>query len=423
VTERRYRAFKNVGFVVLCATATSVSVIALAVLLTAIALKGTSHLVGGDWEAAAADRQPQPPDSFVDLRRVDWARTATELDEPSLAGLVDVDWAQLGRAQGLEYADEIAALDWTALAGEQSVGRASELAEIDWPVTFERLRVPGKGRLAALLGRSNFGQFVTSPPSRRPERAGIGPALLGTIWICLVCALVALPLGAGTAIFLEEYKPKHRLLRALRGFIQLNITNLAGVPSIVYGIIGLTAFVQMFGVFGNPNDPLITIGTREDWYHAQIPFGRGVLAGGLTLMLVILPIVIISAQEALRAVPGSYRHAALALGSTRWQMIRRMTLPAALPGIMTGSILAMSRAIGEAAPVLIICGIVFIRFTPHHLMDEFTAMPLQIYDWAGRPQEPFHAVAASGIIVLLAALLAFNAVAIVIRQKFQRNVR
>ncbi|MCK4873358.1 MAG: phosphate ABC transporter permease PstA [Phycisphaerales bacterium] len=265
--------------------------------------------------------------------------------------------------------------------------------------------------------------FLRSAPSRKPKIAGIGPAMWGTIWICAACAIAALPLGVATAIFLEEYKPVKPPLRRLHSFLQLNISNLAGVPSIVYGILGLTAFVQMFGMIGNLNDPALTVGTPEDWYYFQLPFGRGVLAGGLTLMLVVLPIVIVSSQESLRAVPGSLREGALACGATRWQMVWRMTLPAAVPGIMTGSILAMSRAIGEAAPILVIAGIVFIRFTPHHLMDEFTAMPLQIYDWAGRPQEEFHKVAATGILVLLTILLAFNAFAVLIRQKFQRPLQ
>ncbi|MBL1216026.1 MAG: ABC transporter permease subunit [Planctomycetes bacterium] len=160
---------------------------------------------------------------------------------------------------------------------------------------------------------------------------------------------------------------------------------------------------------------------RKAFYYVQIPFGRGVLAGGLTLMLVVLPVLIVSAQEALRGVPSSLRQGSLALGATRWQTIYRMTLPAAIPGIMTGAILSISRAIGEAAPILIIAGIVFIRFTPHHLMDEFTAMPLQIFDWAGRPQEDFHDVAAAGILVLLGVLLTFNATAVLLRHKYQRG--
>ncbi len=266
-------------------------------------------------------------------------------------------------------------------------------------------------------------EFFQNPPSRKPQRAGLQPAIFGSIWVCGVCALSALPLGVGTAIFLEEYKPRKRWLRKLHGFVQLNITNLAGVPSVVYGIIGLTAFSHMFNLFGNPADPIFAIGSREDWYYFQLPFGRGVLAGGLTLMLVILPIVIVSAQESLRAVPDSIRHAALAVGATKWQMVSRTTLPAAVPGIMTGAILAMSRAIGEAAPVLVMAGIVYITFTPEHLMDDFTVMPLQIFNWAGRPQEEFHRVAATGIIVLLVVLLSFNTLAVMIRHKFQKPLQ
>ncbi len=261
--------------------------------------------------------------------------------------------------------------------------------------------------------------FLRNYASRDPEKAGLKAALWGSIWICAVCALSALPLGVGTAIYLEEFAPKNRIT----AFIKLNITNLAGVPSIVYGILGLTAFSQMWLLLGNPNAPTWTLGTREDWYYLQLPFGRSVLAGGLTLMLVVLPIVIVASQEALRAVPDSLREAALASGATRWQVVRQITLPAATPTIMTGAILAISRAIGEAAPILVIAGIVFIRFTPINLMDEFTAMPLQIYDWASRPQVEFHSVAAAGIVVLLAVLLTFNALAVFIRHKLQKPLQ
>lgn len=263
-------------------------------------------------------------------------------------------------------------------------------------------------------------EFLQNSPSRKPRKAGIYPAMIGTVFICLTCAATALPIGIGTAIFLEEFKAKNRFLRRIIGFLQLNISNLAGVPSVVYGILGLTVFVQMFGLFGNPTDWL---GTPEKWYYVRVPFGRGVLAGGLTLMLVVLPIVIIASQEALRAVPDSLRQGAMGLGATRWQMVSRMTLPAALPAICTGTILAISRAIGEAAPILIIAGIVYITFIPEHLMDDFTAMPLQIYDWTSRPQEEFHRVAAAGIVVLLTILLSFNAVAVFIRHKSQRRLQ
>ncbi len=262
--------------------------------------------------------------------------------------------------------------------------------------------------------------FIKNPPSRKPKNAGIYPSMIGSIWICALCALTAIPIGVGTAIFLEEFKPRSRWLGILHRFIEINITNLAGVPSIVYGILGRTAFVQVFNLIGNPNDPIWTLGTREDWYYLQLPFGRSVLAGGLTLMLVVLPIIIIASQEALRAVPDSLRKGSLALGATPWQTVWKMTLPSAVSSIMTGAILAISRAIGEAAPVLVIAGIVYITFTPEHMMDDFTVMPLQIYNWASQPKEEFHRVAAAGILVLLSILLTFNALAVFIRYKFQR---
>lgn len=261
--------------------------------------------------------------------------------------------------------------------------------------------------------------FVKNPPSRKAEKAGVFASLWGTVWICIVCALSALPIGVGTAIYLEEFAKDGRIRR----FIDLNISNLAGVPSIVYGIIGLTVFARMFGLFGTINEPAIEIGDPYSFWYFRLPFGGAVLVGGLVLMLVVLPIVIVSAREALRAVPSSLREAALAAGATRWQMVRRITLPAALPGIMTGSILAISRAIGEAAPLLVVSGVLFIRFAPENLMDQFTAMPLQIYNWAGRPQEEFHAVAATGIMVLLAILLLFNTIAIIIRQVFHKPLQ
>ncbi len=263
-------------------------------------------------------------------------------------------------------------------------------------------------------------QFLSDFPSRKPEKAGFRGALMGSLWVCAVCAFSALPLGVGTAVFLEEYKPRSRLLRRLHGFVQLNITNLAGVPSIVYGIIGFTAFARMFGLFGTVTEPAFEIGSVDSLFYFRLPFGGSVLTGGLTLMLVVLPIVIVSAQEALRAVPDSLREGALAAGATRWQMVSRMTLPAAIPGIMTGAILAMSRAIGEAAPLLVIGGFLFVQFVPNNLMDDFAAMPLQIYNWAGRPQDDFRSVAAAGIVVLLTVLLVFNGLAIFIRQKLQK---
>jgi phosphate transport system permease protein len=199
--------------------------------------------------------------------------------------------------------------------------------------------------------------------------------------------------GVAAAIYLEEYAPDNRFTR----LIQVNIANLAGVPSIVYGILGLAVFVR--------------------WLR----FDRSVLAGALTLSLLIMPVIIIASREALLAVPQSIRHAAYALGATRWQTIRSHVLPAALPGIMTGVILAVSRAVGEAAPLLMIGALTYVAFVPEGPLDAFTALPIQIYDWCDRPQPEFHHLAAAGIIVLLGILLPMNAVAVALRAWHQRR--
>ena len=259
--------------------------------------------------------------------------------------------------------------------------------------------------------------FITAFASRKPAQAGIIAPLMGSIWVCTICALVAIPVGISTAVYLEEYARRSKI----KGFIQLNISNLSGVPSIVYGILALAAFGRCFGAFEADNP--LSLGNPDSFFYIQLPFGRGVLAGGLTLALVILPIMIIAAQEALRAVPSSLRQAAFALGSTRWQVVWRVTLPAALPTMMTGAILSMSRAIGEAAPLLVVGGVLLLFSVPENLMSDFTVLPLQIYNWAGRPQTDFHKIAAAAIIVQLVVLLAFNAIAILIRQKLQRPLQ
>jgi len=260
--------------------------------------------------------------------------------------------------------------------------------------------------------------FFSEYASRKPERAGILAPLAGSIWVCVTCMLLSLPLGVATAVYLEEFARRSRLNR----FIELNVRNLAGVPSIVYGIIGLTAFGRMFGLVGAADGTPVVLGDPESFFHLELPLGQSVLAGGLTLMLVILPIVIIASQEALRAVPRGLRQSSLALGATPWQTTWQVTLPAAAPTILTGAILALSRAIGEAAPLIVLGVPLFINSTPGGLSDPFTVLPQQIYNWASRPQAAFHELAASGIIVLLAVLLAFNAVAILLRHRLQRNL-
>ncbi|MCE9620137.1 MAG: phosphate ABC transporter permease PstA [Planctomycetes bacterium] len=259
-------------------------------------------------------------------------------------------------------------------------------------------------------------EFLTNFASRRPENAGIYAAIIGTVWVCGICAALTLPLGIGTAIYLEEFAPKNRWT----ALIDFNIRNLAGVPSIVYGILGLTAFTRMFGLFGSDRNAAWSFGPADAWWHFQLPFGQGLLAGGLTLMLVVLPIVIISSREALRAVPSSLRQASLAIGATPWQTVSRITLPAALPSILTGAILAMSRAVGEAAPLLVLGIPVFIASTPDNLTDSFTVLPFQIFNWAGRPQEAFHQLAASAIVILLLVLICFNGIAVYLRQKLRK---
>lgn len=333
----------------------------------------------------------------------------------------------------------------------------------------------------------------------QPESSGISQALVGSLVMCAICGLVAMPIGVGTAIFLEEFQPNHRILLWFHKTVGLNITNLAGVPSIVYGILGLTAFVYMFGLappieanrppaieFGaqyyyqaktlggrwvnfpatdrfqtiykiekpvavtmptgevvalnvlpksaeSPDDPELrertvfagtsaSIFRRNDWWHVHLPFSKSILSAGLTLALVILPIVIIASQEAIRAVPGSLREAAFGMGANRWQVVRSAVMPSAIPGIMTGAILAMSRAIGEAAPVLAVMGGVLGTTSGlTGLMDKSPVLPVTIFRWAGDENVGFEHLSAAAIIVLLIVLVAMNSVAIVIRNRFEKK--
>lgn len=329
-----------------------------------------------------------------------------------------------------------------------------------------------------------------------PAGSGIGQAVLGSGFLCVICAIVALPVGIGTAIFLEEFQPNNRWLGYFHGLIQLNINNLAGVPSIVYGILGVTAFVYMFGAVQSikvgeannleigvtyyyqadsltgdifqfkaedknvkffvivepmevvlngqtvelnvlakdaprPTDPKVLaksvwsgkkasqLPIHKPWYF-RLPFGKSVLAAGLTLALVILPIVIIASQEALRAVPDSLREAGFGMGATRWQVVRRVVLPSSTPGIMTGAILSMSRAVGEAAPVLAVMGGV-LEYNMTNLMDKTPVLPVTIFKWASHSNAGYEHTSAAAIIVLLALLLLMNSVAIFIRHRYEKQ--
>ncbi len=238
-------------------------------------------------------------------------------------------------------------------------------------------------------------EFITSMPSSKPEKAGIFSALVGSFWTIGLTALIAMPLGVGTAIYLEEYSRRDTWFYKL---ITVNISNLSGVPSIVYGLLGLTVFVRLFG------------------------FDKSVLSGALTLAIMILPTIIVTSQEALKSVPLSLKEASYAMGLKKWQTIRGVTLPFAIPGILTGCILAVSRAMGEAAPLIVVGAAGFINFLPENIFDSFTVLPIQIFNWTSRPQAEFQDVASSGILVLMVLLILMNGIAILIRNKFQKKI-
>ena len=234
--------------------------------------------------------------------------------------------------------------------------------------------------------------FLNSYPSRHPEEAGIKSALWGSVWLMGLTAAFAIPIGVGAAIYLEEYAVQSRLT----AFIEVNLSNLAGVPSIVYGLLGLSLFVQWM-------------------FQGE----RVLLAGAMTMALLVMPIVILASREAIRAVPDTYRQAGYALGAEKWQVVKGIVLPQAMPGILTGTILAMSRALGEAAPVIAISALVYLTFVPAHPMEQFTVLPIQIFNWTSRPQDEFRGIAAAGIVVLLVVLLTMNAVAVILRDRHQ----
>ena len=238
-------------------------------------------------------------------------------------------------------------------------------------------------------------QFLTSISSRRPAEAGLFPAIVGSFYVILLTAAIAIPFGIAAAIHLEEYGKRGRMSR----LIEINIANLAGVPSIIYGLLGLGLFVRAMAM------------------------GQSVLAGASTLALLVLPVVIMSTREALRAVPGSLREGSYALGATKWQTILHQVLPAALPGILTGLILSLSRAIGETAPLITIGALTYVPFAPSDIWSPFTTLPIQIFDWVSRPQAGFAENAAAGILLLLVVLLTMNATAIVVRDRLQSRHR
>ncbi len=251
--------------------------------------------------------------------------------------------------------------------------------------------------------------FITSSQASSADLAGVRSAILGSLWTILITILFALPIGVGASVYLEEYAADNRLNR----IIKTNIDNLAGVPSIIYGMLGLAIFVRML-------EPL-TSGKLFGLVDATTANGRTIVSAGLTLGLLVLPLIIINAQEAIRAVPNSLRQAGFGLGATQWQVIWHHVLPSALPGILTGTILAMSRAIGETAPLVVIGASTFIAIDPSGPFSKFTTLPVQIYQWTSRPQDEFRNIAAAAIVVLLIMLLSLNATAILLRNRYSKQ--
>ncbi len=237
--------------------------------------------------------------------------------------------------------------------------------------------------------------FLTNLPSRKPERAGIYTAMMGTMWVLIITALISFPIGVGAGVYLEEYTNKGRLSKIL----EINISNLAGVPSIIYGLLGLQIFVRLFG------------------------FGSSILAGSMTLSLLILPIIIVATRESIKAVPQSIRDASYAMGASKWQTIYNQVLPSSFGGILTGIILALSRAVGEAAPLIVVGALAYVPFAPKTPMDEFSVLPIQIFNWISRPQHGFLVNAAAAIIVLLVFTFIMNGIAIYLRNKWQKKIQ
>jgi phosphate transport system permease protein len=254
--------------------------------------------------------------------------------------------------------------------------------------------------------------FITNPQSSQPELAGVRTAILGTLWVILITIAFSFPVGVGAAIYLEEYADPDKWYNRI---IQTNINNLAGVPSIIYGMLGLAVFVRAL----EPITSGAIFGVVDDATTAN---GRTILSAGLTLGLLILPIIIISAQESIRAVPGSLRQASFGLGATRWQTIWHHVLPNALPGILTGAIISMSRAIGETAPLVVVGASTFITVDPTGPFSKFTVLPIQIFQWTTRPQGAFRNIAAAAIIALLILLLILNASAVIIRNRTSKRM-
>jgi phosphate transport system permease protein len=409
-------------FALLCWASTWMAVILLAVLLYSVARDGAG------WLFARVETHPYVMNSI--LARDASFMAAAEAALPGFTARFQRDPGYLGQlAQDTENTGPFEKISQAADAlgeGQGFVGHANTVIpgflgsyagdppsflydlRKDDPDAFELLGIHAGWQVKAAALYQATQSFLGSFPSRKPEIAGIKSAWVGSLWLIALTTLFSVPLGVAAAVYLEEYAHENRISR----LIEVNIANLAGVPSIVYGLLGLTLFVGFFSYMKlhHPDSPLL-----------QAP--NNIIAGSLTMTLVILPVIIISAREAIRAVPGSLRQAAFALGATRWQVVGQHVLPAAIPGIVTGVILSLSRAIGETAPLITIGALTYVAFLPKSPLDGFTVLPIQIYNWVSRPQEDFQYIAALGIIALLVILLVMNSVAIAIRHHYERKIK
>jgi phosphate transport system permease protein len=347
-------------------------------------------------------------------------RTFVDLTLDELGALLAAN-VSVDRLRQLVYADVVGLeilQSWpllTSLFNRASIDQeiADKQQGIGLPTSFSEQQIEdikAKYSVARVEWRSWLNrEFLNGSMSATPVDAGIRGAISGTLWVIVITLTVAVPLGVGAAIYLEEYANPNAPVNRI---IETNIRNLAGVPSIIYGLLGLAIFARVLEYF-----------TSGKIFGIEGTNGRTVLTAGLTLALLILPVIIINAQEAIRAVPSSIREASYGLGATKWQTIWRQVLPASLPGILTGIILSMSRAVGETAPLVVVGAAVFLAKDPSGPFTAFTTLPIQIYNWAAMPQDQFRDAAAAGIIVLLVILLALNMTAIIIRQRFSRRLQ
>lgn len=373
-------------FYALCWAATWVGVVMLAILLFDVI---------GDSFSWVLSRAPRDPRMFAMLleQQPGFEKQARELDPGLFSKIENKIKARTKSAE--RRGETLSAADENEI--RQDVIHGAYTDDPEYFTQFHMASTFGQRmQVSWRITRDILWNFA----SRHPSKAGYKSALVGSLWLLALTALLAVPIGVSAAVYMEEYATKNRLNR----LIEVNISNLAGVPSIVYGILGLAVFVRGLNI--------------EGW-----GLGRSVLAGAMTMSLLSLPVIIIAAREAIKAIPDSIRQGAFALGATKWQVVRHHVLPAALPGMLTGVILAMSRAIGETAPMIMIGALSYVAFVPRGPMDDFTVLPIQIYNWIAMPQQEFHLLAACGILMLLVVLLLMNSIAIIIRDRAQRNFK